>query len=116
MTQLTIEVSDELALRLQPVRNRMLDIIELGLRELQPASNPLANELIEFLSRAPSTEEILAFHPSIRSTTRIEDLLDKKRSSELIPDEEDELNQAEQLDFMMTLIKARTRQRSIQAK
>lgn len=36
MTQLTIEIPDELAVRLQPVQNRMSDILELGLRQLQP--------------------------------------------------------------------------------
>jgi hypothetical protein len=37
MVELTIRVPDDLAVRLQPVRDRVVDVIELGLREITPA-------------------------------------------------------------------------------
>ncbi|MFN8491914.1 MAG: hypothetical protein U0350_30215 [Caldilineaceae bacterium] len=110
MVQLTIEVPEDLADRLQPVRNRMADILELGLRDIEPLNQPLYNELIEFLSRGPRPQEILAFRPSAVVNERISILLDKNQSGSLNASEQAELEQAEQLDYLMTLIKVRVRQ------
>ena len=111
MVRLTIDVPEELASRLQPVRNRLVDIIELGLAKIEPVNNPLHNELIEFLASGPSAQEILAFRPSNGVTERVSTLLDKKSDSSLTADEQMELDQNELLDYLMTLVKARARQR-----
>lgn len=110
MVQLTIEVPEDLANRLRPVRNRIIDILELGLRDIEPVRHPLYNELIEFLARGPKPQEILTFRPSQAVTERISSLLDKNQTSLLSASEETELEQAEILDYLMTLIKARARQ------
>jgi hypothetical protein len=54
MVQLTIEIPEELASRLQPVQDRLLEIVELGLREINPAQYALHSEVVDFLASGPS--------------------------------------------------------------
>lgn len=107
--QLTIEIPEELTFRLRPVQDRLLEIIELGLREISPAQSGLHGEVIEFLASGPRAERIISFQPSQEATARVGELLDKNRTGVLTPAESAELDQYETLDYMVTLIKARAR-------
>jgi hypothetical protein len=107
MVQLTIDVPEELAARLEPIQHRLVDVLELGLRELTPSRNALSEEIIEFLASGPTPEEIIDFRPTREVIGRVQDLLDKNQESTLNPDEEAELDEYEKLDYLMTLIKAR---------
>lgn len=112
MVEMTIQLPNELASRLQPVQDRLVEIIELGLREIEPAQHKLHNEVIEFLASGPSPQAIMHFRPSTEAQTRVAELLDKNRAGTLTPAEEAELDQYERLDYFMTLVKARARQQS----
>ncbi|MFQ5855480.1 MAG: hypothetical protein ACE5LU_07565 [Anaerolineae bacterium] len=107
MVELTIRIPDELASRLHPVRDRLTEVIELGLREIAPAQYDLYSEVIEFLASGPTPQAITAFRPSAEAQARVAELLDKNRASTLTPSEEAELDQYENLDCFMTLVKAR---------
>jgi hypothetical protein len=111
MIELTVQISNELALRLQPVQDRLAEIIELGLREIAPAQYALHSEIIEFLASGPTPQAIIAFRPSVKALDQVTDLLDKNRSGTLTPVEQAELDRYEHLDYLMTLVKARARQR-----
>ncbi len=113
MIELTIQIPDELALQLQPVQNRLAEIIELGLREITPAQYRLSSEVIEFLVSGPSPENIINFRPSVEAQTRVTELLNKNQTGTLTPAEEAELDRYESLDYLITLMKVRARQRSI---
>lgn len=67
----------------------------------------LQQEIIEFLARGPSPEEIVAFRPSTQAVNNIQELLAKNYATRLTAAEEAELDQAEWLDNLMTQIKAR---------
>ncbi len=110
MAELTIEIPDELAARLRPVQDRLAEIIELGLRELAPAQHGLYNEVIEFLASGPTPQQIVTFRPSQEAQERVAELLEKNRAGMLTPAEQAELDQYEELDYLMTLVKARARQ------
>jgi hypothetical protein len=111
MVELTIQLSDELAHRLRPVGDRLAEIIELGLRDLTPSRYTLYNEVVEFFAAGPSPRAIVAFRPSRSAQDRVVELLDKNRAVMLSPEEQDELDQYENLDYLVTLVKARARQR-----
>ncbi len=66
----------------------------------------LQQEIIEFLARGPSPEEIIAFRPSPQAVNDIQQLLTKNYATRLTAAEEAELDQAEWLDNLMTQIKA----------
>lgn len=107
MVQLTIEVPEELAIRLQPIQHRLIDILELGLRELNPNRYTLSEEIIEFLASGPTPNEIIDFRPSQEVIERVHDLLYKNQGNTLSQDEAEELDEYERLDYLMTLIKSR---------
>ncbi len=111
MVELTIQIPDDLALRLQPLQNRLVEIIELGLHEISPVQNALHSEVIEFLAGGPSSQAIINFHPSAKAQARVAELLTKNQAGDLLPAEQAELDQYENLDFMMTLVKAQARRR-----
>ena len=115
MVQLTIEVPEELAFRLQPLQNRLVEIIELGLREITPAQYTLHSEIIEFLASGPTPQDIVAFQPSEEVTARVTKLLEKNKDGTLTTAEEAELDQYETLDYLMTLVKAKARLHRAQA-
>lgn len=113
MTQITVEIPNDLAQRLRPVQNRLPEIIEIGLRELTSSKSYFQNEIIDFLANGPSPEEIVAFRPSEKSIAHARELLDKNQSGSLTPTEKNELDRYEEIDYLMTLVKARARKKLI---
>ena len=109
MAELTIQIPDDLAERLQPVQNQLIEIIELGLSEISRSQNALHSEVIEFLASGPAPQAIIDFHPSAEARARVVDLLNKNQRGTLSAEEQGELDQYENLDFIMTLVKARAR-------
>jgi hypothetical protein len=107
--QLTIEVPDALAGRLEAERENLAEIIERGLRRDWSEAAGLAREVIAFLARDPRPEEIIAYHPSERSAERVRELLDKNREGTLTPDEDAEMDEIEALDNFMAVLKVRAR-------
>ena len=110
MTLITIEIPNELAQKLRPVQSRLPEIIEIGLREVTSSKSYFHNEVIDFLANGPSAEEIVAFRPSDKSIVRVQELLDKNQSGSFTQTEKNELDRYEEIDYLMTLVKARARQ------
>jgi hypothetical protein len=65
--QISVDVPDDLAVRLSSLQGQLPQILELGLREWNADANSgfagLA-EVLEFLANLPSPEEVLALQPS----------------------------------------------------
>jgi hypothetical protein len=66
-------------------------------------------EIAEFLASGPSPEEILAFRPSEVLQTRARELLLKKNEGSVSWEEERELDEFEQIERFMRLMKAKVR-------
>ncbi|MGF1542361.1 MAG: hypothetical protein ACFCU5_18280 [Pleurocapsa sp.] len=84
--QITFDLSEELISRLNSVEDKLPQVIELGLRELnanpQDGFNGFA-EVLEFLATLPTPEEIIALRPSQELQTQISGLLEKHRNQGL---------------------------------
>lgn len=125
MTTITLEVPDELAARLAPLRDQLPDLISqaLELRSAksaaketeQKSSYPAFTEALDFLASGPTPEQIMAFKASPTVQWRLEELLDKNREEGLTEDEEAELDAYEQVDDVMILLKAHARTVQAQA-
>jgi hypothetical protein len=120
MAELTIQISDELAQRLEPLQNRLPELLWrlLDIDNLQTNSQPtiqaeaidiaaVYQEVLDFLINRPTPEEITTFKVSPLAQTRLQELLEKNRSATLSSMELAELDVYEQLEYMMTLLKAR---------
>ncbi len=107
--QLTIELPDELGLRVEPEREHLADIIERGLQQRQSELSGLRRELIAFLARGPQPSEILAYRPPASFVERARELLRRGKTGPLNQSEEAELDELSSLDHLMSLIKAEAR-------
>lgn len=110
MTTVTVELPRDLAQRLQPLSDRLPDILEMGLRQWQAAGQPGFQgtaEILELLATLPTPEEILALRPSEALQERVQLLLEKNREEELSPAEEQEWQQYEYLEHLVRMAKAR---------
>lgn len=120
MAELTIQVPDQLAQRLEPLRSRLPELLSQLLETTNPSQTrlplaidnpedmPLAYiEVLDFLIKRPTPQEIAAFKVSPQAQARIAALLDKNRQQAVDDAEAAELDVYEQLEHLMILLKAR---------
>lgn len=110
MVEITLQVSESLAERLQPMREQLPEILETLLRRNRSLSLRAYAQVLEFLATTPSLEEILNFHPSPAIQTEVSCLLQRRKTEALLPDEEAELDRIGDLEHMLIALKARARQ------
>jgi hypothetical protein len=110
MQQITVDLPDDLALRISPLRSELPQILELGLREwhLDIASEfaGLA-EVLDFLVTLPSPEEVLALRPSPDLAEQIAALLEKNRTVGLTEAEERLWQHYEHVEYLVQMAKAK---------
>ena len=107
MIQMTMQVPDELAQRIQPISRWLPTILELSLLGLQTPAAATANEVIRFLSHNPSTQELLNYHVSDEAQRHLRRLLALNEQGMLSEAEQKELDELEQLEHVMIMLKAR---------
>lgn len=107
--QVTIDLPDQLARRLAAQGDNLREIIERGLQQSSGGTSRHWREVIEFLARGPHPDEIIAFRPSTTHKDRSGELLHKNRESRLSEVEEAELDEMEQVNHLVTLLKAEAR-------
>lgn len=105
MPQVTIDVSDSLAKRLDAARAHLPEVLERGLEQLSPVPNEVYRSILEFLAGSPSPEAILGFKPSSRVQERIRELLEKNRTERLTPTESAELDEYERIEHYIRMLK-----------
>jgi len=108
--QITVEVPDELAIRLSPLQEQLPQILELGLREwsadAQSGFSGFA-DVLELLANLPTPEEILALKPSDALQQQIANLLEKNRTVGLTLEEERSWQQYEYVEYLVRVAKAK---------
>jgi hypothetical protein len=70
---------------------------------------PVYLEVVDFIAAGPTPERIAAYHPSDAAQERVWELIERKKTGKLLPQEEFELENYLQLEHFMRLIKARAR-------
>jgi hypothetical protein len=74
------------------------------------AEPPVYQEVYRFLASAPSHDEILTFRPSEAAQARIRWLLEANKAGRLTPSEQAELDEFEQVEHFVRMLKLHTRQ------
>ncbi len=120
MAELTIQIPDELAGRLEPLKERLPQLLEqvLEIAESEaftfqgeetptPAlgSTSVYAEVLNFLIKRPTLKEIVDFKVSTPTQERLRTLLKKNREETLTVQETGELDVYEQLEHLMILLK-----------
>lgn len=106
MTPMTVQITDELAERLQHLRSRLPTIIELSLLGFKTSAISTVTELIQFLSSSPRPEEVLSYHASNKSQERLRRLLALNDAGMLSEAEQQELDELQRLEHLVIKLKA----------
>jgi hypothetical protein len=122
MTQITIDIPDELAQRLAPFQNQFSDLFTsliatrlLGQNTIDRSTPPSTltstsgtyQEILDFLIDRPTSEQIINFKVSKASQSRLQTLLEKNREAALTAAETAEIDLYEQLDTLIGFLKIR---------
>lgn len=71
------------------------------------ATEPVYMELVDFVARGSTAEEVANFRPSPEAQKRVAELLERQRESKLTEQETAELDGFVQLEHMLGLAKAK---------
>ncbi len=112
---MTVQVSDDLAEKLQPLRSWLPTIIELSLAGFKTSAISVATELIQFLSLNPSLQEVLGYHASEKSQERLRRLLVLNEAGMLSEAEQQELDELQKLEHLVIKLKAQVANKSGEA-
>ncbi|MEW6301898.1 MAG: hypothetical protein AB1705_00395 [Verrucomicrobiota bacterium] len=107
--QLTVEIPEKLAKEVEPEREHLAEILQLGLRQHRAVVSGLRREFLAFLGRGPKPGEIVAFSPSEATIERARELLRRNKAGSLTADEEVEMDDIAELDHVITQVKAQAR-------
>ncbi len=111
MTRLNLQESDELAARIRPLGAWLSVVLGLSLTGFKTLAAATAAELIEFRSREPSPQEVLAYHASERAQERLRRLLALNQAGLLGESEQRELDELERLEHIVVMLKAQAAER-----
>ncbi len=106
MVQMTMQVPEELAKRIQPIRSWLPAILELTLVGCKTLATETATEIIQFLSINPTPQEVLLYHVSERAQQRLRRLLALNEAELLGEAEKRELDELQQIEHIMIILKA----------
>jgi len=105
MVQMTMQVSNDLAKRIQPIRYWLPTILEIGLVGFKTAATETASEIIQFLSTNPSPQEVLAYQAPHRSQARLRRLLILNEAGVVGEMEQSELDELQKIEHIMIMLK-----------
>jgi len=108
MVDVTVQVSDDLAKRIQPIGDWLPTVLELSLVGFRTPATETASDIIEFLATDPSLEEVLDYYVSEEAQARLQRLLALNQAGMLGPAEQLELDELERIEHIMIMLKAKT--------
>jgi len=109
MMQITIDVSNKLGKKLQLFQDRLPEVLERGLQELEQEQATQfrdEKEIVELLASQPTPEEILGIRPSPQFQARVSHLLAENKKRALSQQETAELERYLTLEHLVRLAKA----------
>ncbi len=106
MATITLEIPDELLPQIHQLGDRFPEWLTLSFQQSTVPSH-LYREILSFLASNPTAEAIRGFQPNPEIQARLRTLLDRNKSGCLTPQEEAELDEYEEIEHWMILLKKR---------
>jgi hypothetical protein len=110
MIEMTMRVPDSLAPKLRRMTLWLPTVLELGLIGFKTPTAQTVAELVEFLSEGPSPSQVAAYTVSDRAQQRLRRLLALNQAGLLSAEEQAELDEIEELDHFVTMLKTQARE------
>ena len=106
MVQMTLNIPDSLAERLQSLGAWLPTVLELTLVGCKTVAAATTAEVLAFLAQDPTPEEVLAYHASERAQSRLQRLLALNAAGLLGEEEQRELDELQQIEHIIIMLKA----------
>ncbi len=106
MVEMTMQVPDELAKRIQPIGSWLPTILELSLLGCKTLATQTKTEIIQFLSANPSPQEVMGYHVTDQTQNRLRRLLVLNEAGILGETEQLELDELQQIEHTIIMLKA----------
>ena len=106
MVQITMQLSDPLAKQVLPARRWLPAVLELSLARLKTPAAEMSSEIIDFLLRNPTLDEVMTYHASDPAQRRLQRLLALNESGLLSEEEHSELAELDRLEHIVIMLKA----------
>jgi hypothetical protein len=110
MVQVTMQVPEELANKIQPIQVWLPAILEISLVGCKTLAAAAAAEAIQFFSANPTPQQVLDYHVSKRAQTRLRRLLALNAAGVLGKTGQHELDELQQLEHIIIMLKAQVAQ------
>jgi len=104
----TLTIPDHLARRLEPYESQLVEIVEIGLREVCSRGQPgysSVNEILEMLAELPAPRDVLALRPSELLQNRLDELSEKNSRSGFTEAERHEWERYEYAEHLVRMAK-----------
>ncbi len=111
MVEIKMQVTDSLAQRLQPMYDWLPFVLELSLVGFKTPAVQTASEIIDFLATGPSPREVMAYTVSDRAQERLRRLLAINEAGLASVEEQAELDEIEQIEHVVILLKAQAQEK-----
>ena len=110
MVQMIMQLPDDLAEKIRPLGLWMPTLLELSFVGFKTLATATATEVTEFLTRNPSPHEVLSFHVSDQAQAKLRRLLTLNQAGLLAEAEQLELDELQQLEHILIMLKAQVGQ------
>ena len=110
MIEMTMRVPDDLAPKLRRMSLWLPTVLELSLVGFKTPAAQAVAEIIGFLSTGPAPAQVAEFTISETAQQRARRLLALNEAGLLSPEEQAELDEIEQIEHLMSLLKSQARQ------
>jgi hypothetical protein len=107
--QVTIDLPEKLARQVDAEGQHLAELLARALRPKPKETSVLRREVCAFFARGPKPSDIVAFRPSEVASDRMRELLRRSKEGALTPAEESEMDEIEEIDNLVSLIKAEAR-------
>jgi hypothetical protein len=105
MTTITLDIPEELSEQLEPIRDRLPELLALSLQ--QPALPAHTYRyILDFLASQPTAEQIATFRPTPDMQARLRTLVAREKAGALTPNEKQELDEFERIEHLVIMLKA----------
>ncbi len=107
--QITLQVPEELGQELEQHREQLVEILELGLRDIkvaEPFTYQDEHTILELLANQSDPQRVLALKPTPELQARVSELLERAKIGQISSKEEAELERYLTLERLVRLAKA----------
>lgn len=105
MATLTIEIPDELMEQLEPLQTQLPELLRQCVERSTPAAQ-VYQYVLDFLLSQPTPHQISEFRPTPEMRARLQILLDRNQQGKLTAVEQQELDDYEQIEHLLIMLKA----------